>query len=49
MLGEDKTQIFNLIDQLKPDIICLEEEKESQKLIAKLEEEKAKMLEFELK
>ena len=25
MLGEDKTQIFNLIDQLKPDIICLEE------------------------
>jgi FkbM family methyltransferase len=25
MLGEDKTQIFNLIEQLNPDIICLEE------------------------
>ena len=25
MLGEDKTQLFDLINQLNPDIICLEE------------------------
>lgn len=34
--------------ELKGEIICLEEEKKSQKLIAKLEDEKMKNNEFEL-
>ena len=34
--------------ELKGEIICLEEEKKSQKLISKLEDEKMKSNEFEL-